>query len=72
MTLYVAICPTFDHKFAFEAKDAKEADDLITKWNRYHSFSGDPEAEHRVEEITEEEMPGLRISLHNEYIHFLI
>jgi len=40
MGLYHVICPTFGHKFSFEAKDKKQAEIKIREYNSYHSFTG--------------------------------
>lgn len=68
--LFAAVCPTFGHKFAFEAVNEADAQHLINKWNNYHGFRS-ADLEHAAEEITANQLPGLCISIHNEYIEFL-
>ena len=68
--LFAAVCPTFGHKFAFEAASEEDARRLMHSWNSYHGFRG-ANLEHTIEEIAGDQLPGLRISVHNEYIEFL-
>ena len=65
--LFVAVCPEFGKKFAFNAKDLNQAQTKIDKWNSYHSFTG--QDKWRVEEA--ESLDGLNVSLHNEYVEDL-
>jgi len=69
--LFAAVCPTFGHKFAFNTDSLKEAQHIIYKWNSYHGFRG-ADVEHTVEEIDESQLADLRISVHNEFVSFLV
>ena len=64
--LYKAICPTFGYKFAFHAKDQKDAADKIAGYNTYHSFIGSDKF------IAEEAKPGevKDTWIHDEYVDF--
>lgn len=66
--LFAAVSPDFGPRFAFNAKDEMQANNLIKGWNRYHSFNCS-ETAHTVKEINTEDLAGLSISIHNEYIN---
>lgn len=66
--LFAAVSPDFGPKFAFSATDESQAKSLINAWNRYHSFNCS-ETRHTVKEIQAEDLAGLSISIHNEYVN---
>lgn len=66
--LFAAISPDFGPRFAFNAKDTEQAASLIKAWNRYHSFNCN-ETAHTVKEIQGDDLAGLSISIHNEYVN---
>jgi hypothetical protein len=66
--LFAAVSPDFGPRFAFNAKDEQQANGLINSWNRYHSFNCS-ETHHTVKEIQADDLAGLSISVHNEYIN---
>jgi len=68
--LYAVVSPDFGPRFAFKASNEKAAHSLMHKWNSHHSYRG-ADVEHTIEEIAEDQLSTLCISIHNEYIEFL-
>ena len=68
LKLYAAVSPDFGPRFAFNAKDEKQATDLISGYNRYHSFNSYPETAYTVKEIQVENLSELKIAIKNEYV----